>query len=278
MQLKFGSSPVVIASSPEMAEQFLKVHDVTFASRPVTAAGKYTSYNCRDMTWAPYGPYWRQARRIYITEIFNPKRLESYEYIRSDERRAFMSRLYSLRSQPVKLKDQLSRYTLISISRTVLSNKYFASDSGKPSVALEELQDLVEKWFWLNGVFNIGDWIPWLDRFDLQGYVKEMKDFKKRVDKFHNLVLDDHKAKMENDKDFVPKDMVDVLLQLAKDPNLDIKLDGDSVKGLVQVLTLNISFLYFHYKNVYKIILVWTTLKKPKTNFLIKTLYIYIYI
>ncbi|KAL6220909.1 hypothetical protein ACLB2K_008662 [Fragaria x ananassa] len=47
MQLKFGSYPVVVASSAEMAKQFLKTHDHVFASRPRTAAGncKYITYN-----------------------------------------------------------------------------------------------------------------------------------------------------------------------------------------------------------------------------------------
>ncbi|KAK3040367.1 hypothetical protein RJ639_026772 [Escallonia herrerae] len=56
-----GSFPVVIASSAEMAKQLLKAHDHIFASRPPTAAGKYTTYNCCNITWAPYGPYWRQG-------------------------------------------------------------------------------------------------------------------------------------------------------------------------------------------------------------------------
>ncbi|KAG5576557.1 hypothetical protein H5410_056691 [Solanum commersonii] len=62
MLLKFGSRPVFVASSAEMAKQFLKIHYANFASRPLLAGGKYTSYNYCDMTWVPYGPYWRQAR------------------------------------------------------------------------------------------------------------------------------------------------------------------------------------------------------------------------
>ena len=59
MRLKFGSFPVVVASSAEMAKEFLKTHDHVFASRPKSAAGKYLSYNHHNITWAPYGPYWR---------------------------------------------------------------------------------------------------------------------------------------------------------------------------------------------------------------------------
>ncbi|CAL9134085.1 unnamed protein product [Musa textilis] len=45
MQLRFGSFPVVVGSSVDMAKFFLKTHDLSFVSRPKTAAGKYTAYN-----------------------------------------------------------------------------------------------------------------------------------------------------------------------------------------------------------------------------------------
>ncbi|KAE8667147.1 hypothetical protein F3Y22_tig00112443pilonHSYRG00126 [Hibiscus syriacus] len=57
MQLKFGSFPVVIASSVEMATTVLKTNDAIFTDRPKIAAGKYTTYNYSNITWAPYGPY-----------------------------------------------------------------------------------------------------------------------------------------------------------------------------------------------------------------------------
>ncbi|KAK6791846.1 hypothetical protein RDI58_010927 [Solanum bulbocastanum] len=72
---------------------------------------------------------------------------------------------------------------------------------------------------------------------DLQGYVKEMKELHRNSDKFNNFVLDDHKAKRDQgDKNFMPRDMVDVLLQQAQDPNLHLKLNTHSVKGLMQDL------------------------------------------
>ncbi|KAL0351282.1 UNVERIFIED_CONTAM: Trimethyltridecatetraene synthase [Sesamum calycinum] len=237
MQLKFGKFPVVVASSPEMAKQFLRVHDTVFASRPALAAGKYTSYNYSDMTWAPYGPFWRQARKIYLSEVFSAKKLESLEHIRIEERRNFLGRLYSLSGKPVVLRAHLSRYTLSSISRMVLSSKYFSeSEYDKSVVKLDELQEMLEEWFLLNGVFNIGDWIPWLSFLDLQGYVKRMKALYKKFDRFHNYVIDDHQTRMATEKDFVPGDVVDALLQLAENPNLEVKLTRDRIKGLLQDL------------------------------------------
>ncbi|KAF7133129.1 hypothetical protein RHSIM_Rhsim09G0024200 [Rhododendron simsii] len=238
MQLKFGSFPIVVVSSPEMAKEILQTHDHSFASRPALAAGKYTSYNYSNMAWAPYGPYWRQARRIYLNELFSLKRIDSYEYIRKEERHALMSRLYALSGKETVIREQLVRFTLANITRMALGGKYFyvsESDQSFSRLKLEELKEMTEEWFLLNGVFNIGDWIPWLSFLDLQGYVKRMKALRKKFNRFHDIVIADHKAKREADKDnFVPKDMVDVVLQLADDPNLEVKINSDGVKGLIQ--------------------------------------------
>ncbi|PHT58466.1 hypothetical protein CQW23_00829 [Capsicum baccatum] len=238
MLLKFGSRNVLIASSPDVAREFLKTNDAIWASRPELAAGKYTAYNYRDMTWAPYGPFWKQARRIYLNEIFNSKRLDSFEHIRVEERRNLISRLFAHSGKLICLRDHLTRYTLTSISRTVLSGKYFSesTDNKNAVITLEKLQNMLDKWFLLNSVINIGDWIPWLAFLDLQGYVKQMKELHRNFDKFHNFVLDDHKAKKEADQIFLPRDMVDVLLQQAEDPNLEVQLTTDSVKGLMHDL------------------------------------------
>ncbi|KDP33920.1 hypothetical protein JCGZ_07491 [Jatropha curcas] len=233
MQLKFGSFPVIVASSSEIAKQILKSNDQIFASRPQTAAGKYTTYNYSNITWAPYGPYWRQGRKIYLTELFSSKRLQSYEYIRVEEIRAFLARINSLSSKPIILKDHLSRVTLSIISRIVLGKKYFSTNESENEeiVTLEEFQEMLDELFWLNGVLNIGDWIPWLNFLDLQGYVKRMKALKIKFDRFHDHVLGEHKEKKAGEED-----MVDLLLKLSNNPDLDVKLNSDSVKGFTQDL------------------------------------------
>jgi cytochrome P450 len=240
MQLKFGSFPVVVASSSEMAKQFLKTHDHVFASRPYTAAGKYTAYNYQNITWAPSGPYWRQGRKIFLSGVFNSKQLESYQYIRDEEMRDFLSRLCTLSGKPVMLKDHFFCLTLSIISRIVLSKKYVSESKNETSIVTpEEFQEMVDELFVLNGVFNIGDWIPWLDFLDLQGNVKRMKALKKKFDRFLDHVFDEHKAKREGVKDFVPKDTVDLLLGLIDDPNVNVKLTYDSIKALTQVIPLH---------------------------------------
>ena len=233
MQLQFLSFPVVVPSSSEMEKQFLKTNDHFFASRPQNAAGKYTGYNYSDVLWVPYGPHWRQGHKIYLTVVFCSKRLESNEYIRVEERRAFISRLYQLSGKPVMLKDQLSRLTLSIINRIVLGEEYFSESS---IVTLKEFQEMLDELLFLNGVLNIGDWIPWIAFLDLQGYVKRMKAVSHTFDRFYGYVLEKHRARLEAD-DFVASDMVlvDMLLKLADDPEIEVKLSSDMIQGIVQV-------------------------------------------
>ncbi|KAH6802331.1 hypothetical protein C2S51_033777 [Perilla frutescens var. frutescens] len=238
MLLKVGQFPVVIVSSPEMAKQFLKTNDAVFASRPPCAAGKHTGYGSKNTVWAPYGSYWIQARKIYHSEVLNEKRLQFFEPIRVQERRGFISRLYSLSGKPIVLRDHLSSYALSNICRMVTSNEYFIeSKHDKSIVKLAELEGMLDELISINAVFNIGDWIPWLSFLDLQGYVKKMKALNKKLDRFYNTVIDDHEARRAAEKDsFESKDLVDVLLQQAADPKLEVKLTRDHIKALIQDL------------------------------------------
>ncbi|KAL8482426.1 hypothetical protein ACS0TY_028558 [Phlomoides rotata] len=102
----------------------------------------------------------------------------------------------------------------------------------------DELRGMVDEWYFLTGVFNIGDWIPCLSFLDLQGYVKRVKVLNKNLDRVFNYVIDEHLAKRAKDKDFVAKDIVDVFLQISEDPNLDVELTRDCVKALIQNLLL----------------------------------------
>ncbi|XVF86915.1 hypothetical protein PTKIN_Ptkin18bG0079100 [Pterospermum kingtungense] len=236
MLMKFGSFPVLVASSVDMAKAILKTHDVTFCGRPKIAAGKYTTYNYSDITWSNYGPYWRQARKMCLTELFSARRLESYEYIRREEMNLFLKRLYQSSGTPIVLKEHLSSLSLNVISRMVLGKKYTEGTGENEILSPNEFKEMLDELFLLNGVLNIGDSIPWLNFLDLQGYIKRMKALSKKFDRFMEHVLDEHNARRKGVQNFVAKDMVDVLLQLADDPDLDVKLERNGVKAFSQDL------------------------------------------
>ncbi|CAL4922773.1 unnamed protein product [Urochloa decumbens] len=92
---------------------------------------------------------------------------------------------------------------------------------------------MVHELFFLGGVLGVGDFIPWVDWLDLQGYVKRMKKLRRMLDRFLDHVVDEHGERRRREGEgFVPRDMVDLLLQLADDPNLEVPIERDGIKAL----------------------------------------------
>ncbi|TVU09722.1 hypothetical protein EJB05_43215, partial [Eragrostis curvula] len=240
MRVHFGSFPVVVASSVDMAKFFLKTHDVLFIDRPRTAAGKYTTYNYSNIGWCPYGAYWRQARKLCADELFSTRRMDSFEHVRREEVHALLRDLHATAGQVVPVKEYLSTMSLnIIITRMVLGRKYVDKEwvaYGGSVMAWKEFRWMLDELFLLNGVLNIGDWITWLSWLVLQGYVRRMKRVAKMFGRFMENVLEEHSERRRREGDaFVAKDMVDRLLQLADDPDLEVKLTRDRVKGFTQL-------------------------------------------
>ncbi|KAF3623903.1 putative tetratricopeptide repeat protein 33-like [Capsicum annuum] len=59
MHLQLGEVSLLIVSSPEIAKQVLKTHDLAFASRPKLLAADIIAYNRSGIIFTPYGDNWR---------------------------------------------------------------------------------------------------------------------------------------------------------------------------------------------------------------------------
>ena len=248
MSLRFGSVPVVVASSVDAARFVLRTHDTAFIDRPKMASGRYTAYDFSDIVWSPYGPYWRQARKLWQTKLFSARQLRSQEDVRFEELRGMLLHLHGLTSSGrggavVLIKEHLLMLSLNVISRMALGRKYVVGDgedeaaAGSP-VSPEEFRWMVDELFVLNGVLSVGDFIPWLGWLDPQGYVGRMKRLGKMFDRFLEHVLDKHDERRRREGDgFVATDMADLLLELADDPGLEVPIGRDGVKGFTLVRT-----------------------------------------
>lgn len=73
VRLKLGEVSMVVASSPAAACKIMKTQDTTFATRPLFPAAEIFSYSGKNMSFAPYGEYWRQLRKICVLELLSAK-------------------------------------------------------------------------------------------------------------------------------------------------------------------------------------------------------------
>ncbi|GLJ45499.1 hypothetical protein SUGI_0958110 [Cryptomeria japonica] len=179
MFLRLGSVPTVVASSPAMAKEFLKTHDLIFASRQATSGTKYLGYERRDVALAPYGEYWRQMRKLCTMELLTTKRTEAFRWVREQEATAMVRSVWEgsekgMRS--VQLRNLISTLSLNTVCRMFADRRYSELSGG------ESFLEIMTEIMHLLGVIIVGDYIPSLSFLDLQGYRRRMKAVHKAYD------------------------------------------------------------------------------------------------
>ncbi|XP_043701809.1 cytochrome P450 71A1-like [Telopea speciosissima] len=241
MLLHLGSKPTLVVSSADAAREIMKTHDLIFSSRPDTNFGRRLSFDCKDIAVTPYGEYWRQVRRICVLHLLSTKRVQSLRPVREEETRAMTEKIQSsCSSSPsfsalVNLSEVLMSLTNDITSRVALGKKYGGDEGGG-----QRFKEMMRELGYLLGVFNVGDFIPWL------GWVNFVNGLEKRVEKnfierdsFMNQVIEDHtneKRKKEygdDADDSGGKDFVGSLLKIQQDNNAEIALGRDNIKAIV---------------------------------------------
>ncbi|EFJ35949.1 hypothetical protein SELMODRAFT_78293 [Selaginella moellendorffii] len=238
VQLQLGSVPVVIASSPEMAREFLRNQDLSFASRPTLLTTKYILYDSKDMVFAPYGEHWRSMRKLCVVELLTDRRLASSQQARLEELQRLLAKIAKVAdtSEPFVLLDLLTEFTFNVITRMVMNKAYFGS--GETTEELAATRDFIhmqEQGTILLGEFHIGDYIPFLKWFDSS--VAKMKALHKIQDEFLQKVVDQHvlarQSREQTQAHDGDGDFVDTLLSLdSPDPNNQAR----NIKALIQNL------------------------------------------
>ncbi|XVE52854.1 hypothetical protein DITRI_Ditri02bG0157800 [Diplodiscus trichospermus] len=125
--LKLGSVSTVIISSAETARQVLQAYDLECCSRPLLASTGKLSYNYLDLSFTPYGNYWREMRKICVLELFSVGRVQSYQFIREEEVGLMIDSISQSSStgNPVNLSQRLMIVTTEIICRIAFGRSSF---------------------------------------------------------------------------------------------------------------------------------------------------------
>nr|ALG05123.1 cytochrome P450 [Sinopodophyllum hexandrum] len=224
MLLHLGNTPHLIVSSAEMAKEILKTHDIAFANRPFTTAGKKLLYGCTDIGFAPYGEYWRQIRKIVVLDLLSIKRVQSFKLVREDMASSMIIDISCLSSNgdPVDLSKIIICFAKNLVLRCALGGELEKQNNFEKSS--RELMKLM-------GAFSFADLFPWMGWIDvLSGLNGRMKKVSRKLDAFLDQVIDEHVSEM---KDGDGQDFVDLLLLAQRDSSNDIKITRDSVKAIL---------------------------------------------
>ncbi|XP_026429032.1 cytochrome P450 71A1-like [Papaver somniferum] len=234
MILNLGSASTLVVSSPEMAKEVTKTHDIVFANRPPTKGAKKLLYNCTDIGFAPYGEYWREVRKVCVTKLLSAKRVQFFDVARKEEIGSLIEKVKVLSSQPgtvVDLTELLLNLANNLISRVAFGKSYEEKDG------TNRLGHLTRDVLTLLGAFSIRDLYPALGWIDgLSGLTRKMNKTHKEMDAFLDQVIEDHLNNKLGSSSDGHETIIDTLLRVQKDKTLSITLVRDNIKAIVMDL------------------------------------------
>ncbi|KAK1576101.1 hypothetical protein Q3G72_010949 [Acer saccharum] len=226
MHLRLGLKPSIVVSSPQAAEQFLRTHDLVFASRPPLEASRYISYNQKNMVMAPYGSYWRNVRKMCTLELLSNVKINSFMSIRNEELDLLIEFVKEASGTVVDISAKVGSLNADMTCRMVFGKKYMDNEFDKRGfkAMIEEIMELA-------AAFNLADYIPQIASLDLQGLTKRMKTTAKVFDEFLEKVIDEHvQARDENRT----KDFVDLMLSLmGSEDQTEYGMERDNIKAIL---------------------------------------------
>ncbi|XP_051223894.1 cytochrome P450 736A117 [Lolium perenne] len=238
--LRLGRVPAVLVSSAVAAEEVMRTRDLAFASRPPSAMAERLLYG-RDVAFAPYGEYWRQARRVCVVHLLSPLRILSFRRVREEEAAALVDRVRDAGAggAVVDLCEPLLVYANTVVSRAAFGDKsarglYVDGDKGR--VLRKVFTDFEE----LLGTAPLGELLPGLGWVDaVKGTEGKIRRTFEALDGVLEKVIDDHRhrrqagrQKGEDSDDHW--DFVDVLLDVNETDNeVGIRLDTIEIKAII---------------------------------------------
>lgn len=235
MFLQLGSIPTLVISSASTAREIFKTHDLIFSGRPVLFAAKRLSYNLSAMSFAPYGEYWREIRKLVILEILSPRKVQTFQVVREEEVDLMIDSV-ALSSDPVINLSELTLFLTNNIvCRVAFGKKY--DDKGRFYKIIGETQEIL-------GGFCIADffpWMGWLNKFN--GLETRLEKNFTQLDELYENVIQEHLDPTRSVPETEHEDLVDVLLRLQKDSNQAIALNIDQIKGVLTVRCIPINLV-----------------------------------
>ncbi|RDX98928.1 Cytochrome P450 71A9, partial [Mucuna pruriens] len=226
MFMQLGSIPTLVVSSAEIARDIFKNYDSVFSGRPLLHAANRLGYGS-TVSFAPYGEYWREMRKIIISELLSPRRVQSFQAVRFEEVKLMLHSI-ALSPSPVNLSE-----LTLSLTNNVVCRIAFGKRDRSGADKGNKLYEMLRETQHMLGGFFLGDFFPrlgWLNKFS--GLENRLQKNFREMDNFYEQVIKEHINNSER-AGTVHEDLVDALLQVQKDSNQAIAITNDQIKGVL---------------------------------------------
>ncbi|KAK8470882.1 hypothetical protein PHAVU_003G085302 [Phaseolus vulgaris] len=224
MHLQLGQISAVIVSSPSIAKEIMKTHDLAFAQRPKFLASDIMGYGSGDIAFAPYGDYWRQMRKLCTLELLSAKKVQSFFHIREEEVAKLIKTIQSSAGEPIDLSSRFGSFISTFVSRATF---------GKINEDHEEFVLTVKEAIEVADGFDLADAFPSFKPIHLiTGLKAKLDKMHKKSDKILEKIIRENQAN-EGMGEENNENLVEVLLRFQHRGNLDTPITNNNIKAVI---------------------------------------------
>ena len=230
MHLQLGESSTLVVSSAELARDCMRTNDLSFADRPKLVAIEVCSGSCDNVSFAPYGQYWRQMRKLCVVELLSNKRVASFSSVREEEVLSLLRSIFrsSSSSGAVNLTEGLLGLMSRVVSRAAFGSKYDVESAASLASKFKESIRLAAG-------FGIADLYPSLKILRaLSPSLARAKKLHAEIDGALQRMIDEHDSETLAGTG-IEEDLVDVLLRLRRSGGLEIPITMKHIKATLSV-------------------------------------------
>ncbi|TMW86937.1 hypothetical protein EJD97_020679 [Solanum chilense] len=226
MHLQLGEIPTIVVSSPRVAQEVLKTHDLAFTNRPGLLSVQILTYNYSDIAFAPYGNYWRQMRKLCTLELLSAKNVVSFASIREEEAFDLLQDVESKSGSVINLTEKIYALTNAVICRAAFGKRRKEESSYFMSL-IKELSLMITG-------LDISEVFPSLKFLQvITGTKEKLLKLHKKFDKVLDKIIEEHKHKFDDEESSRKNDLVNLLLKLQESGTLDFSFTRDNIKAVI---------------------------------------------
>ncbi|KAG4205902.1 hypothetical protein ERO13_A04G129706v2 [Gossypium hirsutum] len=238
--IRLGVHRALVVNNWEVAKECFTTNDKVFSTRPKSIAVKYMGYDYKMLGFAPYGPYWRNMRKLAIVELLSSRRLELLKHVRDiNEIGSFIKELYeqSVKNGGVALLEMKER--IGDLATNIIVRMFAGKIYHGTSEESRRFQKALSDFFYLAGLFLVSDTIPSLGWLDIvMGNIGKIKRTAKELDFAIESWVNEHRERrldrgIEGNQDFI-----DVMLSIMDENNVPTQEADVTIKANCLTLAL----------------------------------------
>ncbi|XP_022762799.1 cytochrome P450 CYP82D47-like [Durio zibethinus] len=235
--VRLGIHQALVVSDWEVAKECLTTNDKLFSTRPRSLAIRLMGYDHRMFGFAPYGPYWRNIRKLATIELLSSRRIELLKHVRDTEVNCFIKELYeqSVKSRGmavVEMKERIGDLATNIIVRMVAGKRYYSGTEGSCDDESRQCQNAMADFFHLAGLFLVSDAVPFFGWLDVvMGHISKIRRTAKELDFVFGSWVNEHRKRRLQESNKGEQDFIDVMLSIMDENNTPIQEADTTIKA-----------------------------------------------